>query len=481
MKNIFCCLALMILGNTWGHQEVIAQRVTRQEAIQAATSMIRNRNLNLSLSETNPLVTENDTLAWLIHCLPQGFVVISPDRSQTPVLAWSAEGNFGDGEAWISFLPVFMEDLKNRHRYSGFDTEELTENRKRWNNCLNPSTETLLFQQWPPEGWSSTGGWLFTNWTQTAPYNAFCPIDGQTQTRSFAGCPATAMAQIVNFHHKLNGTRFDDSDDYYHNFGSGNMYWIDNDWESYGFPSWNQLNVLLDTLDAHYGNGIPLSNSDKAALTYACGAAAKQVYSSSGSGTFGVDQAFDAYIRFGYSDARLDGPLNPELNIQLAQNIMLALPAHLALVNPEWTVGHNVVVDGYNTDGLFHFNFGWGGSANGWYTMPPKDIPYDLTVIEGVVLDINLSSPPVAIGKPSSSELKPEWFYNKKENMLIVQLPDRTNGGELAIFDATGRMINYQTFSGLRGSIRILHTEPGMFLARLRSTDGRISTFKFIR
>jgi hypothetical protein len=113
--------------------------------------------------------------------------------------------------------------------------------------------------------------------------------------------------------------------------------------------------------------------------------------------------------------------------------------------------------------------------------MPPKDIPYDLTVIEGVVLDINLSSPPVAIDKPSSSELKPEWIYNKKENMLIVQLPDRTNGGELVIFDATGRMINYQTFSGLRGSIRILHTEPGMFLARLRSTDGRISTYKFIR
>ena len=64
--------------------------------------------------------------------------------------------------------------------------------------------------------------------------------------------------------------------------------------------------------------------------------------------------------------------------------------AHLAVVNPQGTAGHNVVVDGYNTDDYFHLNFGWGGQSNGWYLLP-DEIPYDLTVVEGVIVDIEPS------------------------------------------------------------------------------------------
>jgi hypothetical protein len=57
------------------------------------------------------------------------------------------------------------------------------------------------------------------------------------------------------------------------------------------------------------------------------------------------------------------------------------------VVNEEWTAGHNLVVDGYNTDHYFHLNFGWGGTYDGWY-MLPQDMRLDLTVIEGVIMDI---------------------------------------------------------------------------------------------
>ena len=50
-------------------------------------------------------------------------------------------------------------------------------------------------------------------------------------------------------------------------------------------------------------------------------------------------------------------------------------------------MGHNVVVDGYNTDDYYHINFGWGGSSNGWYLIP-EEIPYGLTVIEGLIVDV---------------------------------------------------------------------------------------------
>ena len=32
-------------------------------------------------------------------------------------------------------------------------------------------------------------------------------------------------------------------------------------------------------------------------------------------------------------------------------------------------IGHSVVLDGYDTDGLFHINFGWGGQYNGYYVL----------------------------------------------------------------------------------------------------------------
>jgi hypothetical protein len=194
------------------------------------------------------------------------------------------------------------------------------------------------------------------------------------------------MAQILNYHETINGISFNDSDDYYHNYGS-NIYRIDDDHEKYGFPSFPELNEYLATLSSHYENNIPITDNDKAAIVFACGVAAKQVYSSEVSGTFGVNQACQAYLRFGIDDIELINDSNTGLYGRLRMNMVDALPAHLAVVTPEWDAGHNLVVDGYNTDDYYHLNFGWGGSLDGWYLLP-DDMPYGLTVIEGIIVDI---------------------------------------------------------------------------------------------
>lgn len=334
----------------------------------------------------------------LYHLSEDGFIIVSNNMQLPPVVAYSFENDFdAANEPGKSVIQILGTDMTNRLIYQNH-----TENRRNielWNDLISHASRSVTFQQWPPEGSTPTGGWVTTNWTQSPPYNALCPKDGQTGNRSVAGCPATAMAQILNYLKRTNTTRFDDADDYYHNYGVNNKYWIDNEFVAFDFPSWPQLNEYLDSLEYHYIKNAPLTNTDKAALTFACGVAAKQVYSSSGSGTFGIDQAYDAYQRFGFSQSVLVMPDNPFLVMQLAENVKLGLPAHLGLVNPEVTVGHNVVVDGYNTDEFYHFNFGWGGSANGWYTMPPTEIPYNLTVIEGVVMDIGIDAPPVLVAE----------------------------------------------------------------------------------
>lgn len=231
--------------------------------------------------------------------------------------------------------------------------------------------------------------WLLTShWTQDYPYNSMCPMDPVTNTASYAGCPAIAMGQIINYLRTTNGTRFDDNDDYHHGY-AGRNYDIDDDWESLGFPSFPALNEYLDEIDAAFQVGQALTKDQEAAIVFACGTACTQVYTSSGSGTFQVEQAYEAFRRFGFDDCVLFKEPTDEMHALLQQNLRDGYPAHLAVESPDHQSGHNVVVDGYReSDGKYHMNFGYGGSIDGWYYIPDPNFYYGLTKLEGIVLNI---------------------------------------------------------------------------------------------
>ena len=269
---------------------------------------------------------------------------------------------------------------------SGYSVN-VSENPQR--NQRSSESELVLninIPQWIITETTSYDGFLETQWSQNPPYNNFCPIDLASGDRSVAGCPAVAMAQILNYHQTIKNTVFNDSDDYYHSY-AGNNYWIDNDYEEYDFPSFPDLNNYLDVLVYNYQNQIPLTDDDMAALVFGCGVAAEQVYNPAGSGTFGVAQAYQAYRRFSFDEVELLDEDDPDIYDRMQQNIEDGLPVHIAVVNEGWTVGHNMVVDGYNAEDKYHINFGWGGSYDGWYLIP-EELPFELTVIEGVIVDI---------------------------------------------------------------------------------------------
>lgn len=291
-----------------------------------------------------------------------------------------------------TLLGILQTDLALRlEQLSAMPEDKLEDRRLAWERLSDPTSHAqprLGFEQWPPAGSTATGGWLEKNWHQNSPYNDQCPMDSVAGGRSAAGCPSVAIALILDFHQGTNGTQFNDTDDYFHSY-AGRQYWIDDDWATNGFPSFPTLSASMAVLEDHYRNQIPATDADAAALVFACGVAATQVYTASISGTFGVAQAVDAYLRFGVEGSELLDDSDPDLYVRLSTNMKWARPAHLAVVDPAGSAGHNLVVDGYNTDGYFHLNFGWGGSANGWYLIP-DEIPYNLTVIEGVIVDITL-------------------------------------------------------------------------------------------
>lgn len=322
---------------------------------------------------------------------------------------------------------------------------------------------------------------LTTHWTQEYPYNQLCPADPlENYAHSYTGCPATAMGQIINYLRTTQGTRFDDSDDYCTGNYVGRVFNIDDDWEAYQFPSFPQLNALLDSVDSTFRRGEELPDLLMAAVVFASGVACKQVYSASnsyGSGTFNVDQAFEAYQRFGFVDCQLLREPDSTMYAILISNLQACYPAHLAVENPEGTSGHNVVVDGYReSDGKFHVNFGWGGYKDNWYKLPdPDGFSYGWTKIEGIIVNIIPETTQVDI--PIHTQLTPDLtiYPNPATDVLYLEgFP--CEAVDYSIYNVMGqKMVSGST----NGTIPVAELGKGIYVLQIR-VDKQIETAKFV-
>lgn len=405
---------VFFLVQTSSFSEPVNVNTARSAAMSKLARLNKADNYHVADKVNHFTDTKGKTLFYMFDLEPTGYMVISGDSDLPPVIAYSLTGDAGspDDESNV-FISLLKADLSNRlENINLLSPDAVDKNNDDWISLTDgvaTKNGSVKFEQWPPAGTTPTGGWLESNWHQSPPYNNFCPMDPVTNQRSVAGCPATAMAMILNYYENINGTFFTDEDDYHHAY-AGRNYWIDDDHVEIDFPSFPVLDAYLDTISQCYVNGDLLKDSEKAALTFACGVAAHQVYTSQVSGTFGVNQALQAYQRFGFYEVTFFDQYDTSIYATLAQNMMEGRPAHLAVVDPGWTMGHNVVVDGYNTDDYFHLNFGWGGSYNGWYLLP-EQIPYGLTVIEGAIADI--SYPPVT---SAMNELTDANFFEISPN-----------------------------------------------------------------
>ncbi len=318
-------------------------------------------------------------------------------------------------------------------------------------------------------------GWLNSHWTQDFPYNQLCPRDPVNGNAfSLAGCPAIAMGQIINYLRTTQDTRFTDDDDYNHYY-AGRNYVIDDDWASLKFPSFPMLNEMLDSIDATFERGEELSDELAAALVFACGTALTQVYTSQSSGTFYVDQAYEAYQRFGFTDCMLFRDPDSTMYATLISNLQAGYPAHLAVENPAGTVGHNVVVDGYReSDGKFHINFGYGGTLDNWYDIPDPNFYYGMTKVEGIILNIIPSMGPLTVHEDTTKQPL-EVYPNPVSDVLHLKNLPREKV-EYSIFNLMGQEVAAGSSSG---TISVAGLEKGIYFLQVKG-EGACETAKFV-
>lgn len=203
---------------------------------------------------------------------------------------------------------------------------------------------------------------LTSRWNQDSPYNDLCPTytgsNGQT-SRCAAGCVATAMAQVMNYHQWPATGR--GSHSYTCHVNGGEAVELSADF-SHSVYRWD---LMLDDYDQESS---PESCEAVARLLLDVGISVDMSYGSSSAATeedalHALQRYFDYYDR-SYILSR-DFFSAEEWDQFLVNELSASRP--ILYCGMATSAGHAFVLDGIDADGYFHFNWGWGGSFDGYF------------------------------------------------------------------------------------------------------------------
>jgi hypothetical protein len=283
--------------------------------------------------------------------LNPGFVIISADDAYTPVIGYSFEGSF-DFEAAPAHYKGFLLNYANQVKYARENNITATpEFEAAWNELRQEDVTSLGIMRD-----RDVQPLLHHNWDQGSPYNIMCPEDASGPGgHVWVGCVATAMAQIMYY------WRYPEVGTGSHCYVPGNM--------SYGQQCayYGQTHYDWEGKNNSIDNRNPYPNAE---LQYHCAVSVNMNFSPDGSGSYSylVPGSLSSYFK--YNSAQYKEKQNYTLAnwiTLLKTDIDQGYPVYYSGYNPTQG-GHAFVCDGYQGDN-FHFNFGWSGSGNGYYSL----------------------------------------------------------------------------------------------------------------
>ena len=346
MKRTFLLLTfvLVMLGQLFSTTpRSIDEATARQTAQRFAESYLKTqKNVDFQLVY--------DINIYIYNVGADGFVIVSGNTVLPPVLGYSTQGNFpGLEEAPENFASWIRHygEMINYAEQNGIEPEAKVQ--RQW--------ELALEGQFPTEKTNIVEPLVTTYWNQDCYYNEYCPATsggwwgGGPCGHVYAGCVACAMSQVMKYwNHPAMG------------FGS----------HSYVHSTYGTQSADFGSTTYHWDE-MPASvwghNDAVATLMYHCGVSVDMNYSASGSGAYSkdVETAFRSY--FGYCGAKYREKSKYEQNVwndMLRAELDLSHPIYYSGSNDGG--GHAFVCDGYDDNDCFHFNFGWSGSGDAFYS-----------------------------------------------------------------------------------------------------------------
>lgn len=281
---------------------------------------------------------------------------------------------------------------------STFDSKHLVPAQKMWMDSYRrqiaeardfPGTSIMQSQQ----STNITEGvepLLDSRWDQGIPYNYYCPKDDKGQNeRCVTGCVATAMAQLMYYF------RWPES-------GCGSY--------AYTHEKYGELRARFDSVRYDYGKMCDAPTRINAAASLLChhsGVAIDMVYGPGSSGMYNHKAAYALRTYFKYAPETKyifrdsNGMAHDSLNATpypldwdsvIVAHLQKGIPLYYAGWSVPWTDGHGFICDGYQKDSAghyyFHFNFGWGGSADGYfYTGNLYPGSYNFNIAQEIIIN----------------------------------------------------------------------------------------------
>ena len=297
----------------------------------------------------------------------EGFVIVATDDRVRPVLAYSFHNNAMRGTVgpamswWLDGWQQQIDELRK---------EKDGERNKEW--------KQLLEGKGIPQPLTVVDPMLTTQWGQDTPYNDSCPtrIEFGATVRALTGCVATAMAQVMkywNYPERGTGTHTYNSVSF---FGLG--YTFGEQTANFGATTYDWGN-MPDHLTVSSPN---VQKAAVATLMYHCGVASDMYYGSANYGGSGAQIINIPYLREGNALNGMVKYLGYSSSATGLERIKYDDNAWTALVRGELdasrpiiysgfdqSFGHCFVCDGYDDENRYHFNWGWKGDGDGFFTL----------------------------------------------------------------------------------------------------------------
>ena len=274
-----------------------------------------------------------------------GFVVVAGDNRLPQVLGYGEKGDFSAPDLPPS-LKYWLDEMDRQIAF------------------LQSHDDAVAHR--PAQRETAVGPLMTTIWDQDWPYNLFCPTYSDNvgnTSQAVTGCVATATAQIMNYHQ-------------WPPVGTGSHSYVCN------VNNMTVTELSADFSQSTYRWDLMLDSYDENSSEESCEAVAKLMSdvgismdmgygSSSGARENDALMAMKRY--FGYYDKAYllnrDGYGAEEWDQILVDEISAHRPILYCGYDLSTTTGggHAFVVDGFNTEGYFHLNWGWGGYYDGFY------------------------------------------------------------------------------------------------------------------
>lgn len=372
MKKIFLILALLLpaLSFADGVSQEQARKIAEHFFASTTSTRAAAPNLTLKWTGNSPQTraTAEEPAFYVFNNTAGGFVIVAGDEGVEPILGYSTTGTFVvDGmpdnvKYWFDHLQEGIAYLRSQ---SDFTPSAKVQSQWR---AAKSGVLTIASTR------AGAGKELNTaQWNQYAPYNTkaseLCSSQWGKTVKVYTGCVATATAIIMRYHqYPTNGVGT--LPDYTYKSEQGDERSI----KGYDLGhTYNWANMPL----TYNSSSTAAQNEAVAQLMMDCGVMAKMQYgiigSEGGSGavTSFVPGALVSHMGYDPSHNELPRHLYPrdEWVGKIVDNINDNCPVLFSGTSASGG-GHAFVLDGYDSDGKIHVNFGWGGQDNGYFTVP---------------------------------------------------------------------------------------------------------------